>query len=139
MKIFAGLVLKGRNPRHEPARIAVSSALEVSAMVSVTSSSDSEQIADTPHDRPSSPSMRLMALVSPTIQKIVTGISSHPSVKYVPKKLMNSIVTSCHTAMNATAICTISLIHELSWNTSSNMPSTHNISPPNHSAVICGV
>ena len=38
-----------------------------------------ELMVDTPQARPSSPSMRLTALVMATIQMRVTGMDSHPS------------------------------------------------------------
>ena len=38
-------------------------------------------MADTPQARPSSPSMKLTALVIPTIQRMVTGMEKIPRLK----------------------------------------------------------
>ena len=64
MKMIAGFELNGRNPRHAPTIGAVISATTYSPFRIMTISSDSEQIAETPHASPSSPSIRFIALVS---------------------------------------------------------------------------
>ena len=61
-------------PRQPPASAASSSATLGSATISATISIVTELMALTPQARPSSPSMRLTALVTPTIHSTVTGM-----------------------------------------------------------------
>ena len=42
--------------------------------------SDAEDIAETPQASPSSPSLKFIAFVSPTIQRIVIGIRQTPNI-----------------------------------------------------------
>ena len=73
MKTLAGWKFQGRKPASEPARIAHSSAtigcyrptvIEMTPRVTAA-------MSETPVDRPSSPSMKLMLLIMPTIQSAV--------------------------------------------------------------------
>ena len=89
MKMRAGLALNGRKPRQAAAISAVirqcATLLSDSSMVR---QSEIELMAETPQASPSSPSMKLTALVSPTIQKTVIGIAQLPKATYLPKKQM---------------------------------------------------
>ena len=115
MKMRAGLALNGRKPRQAAARIAV--IRQCAALLpesSIVRHSEIELMAETPQASPSSPSMKLTALVSPTIQKTVIGIAQLPNAIYLPPMPMKSIVTPCETANSATTICTASLRKALS-------------------------
>ena len=139
MKIFAGLELKGKKPRHAPTTTAVSMAEATSPFSSMTSSSEIEQMADTPQARPSRPSIKLMALVRPTIHTTVIGIAQTPKLTYRPKKLIYSTTTPCDTAMSATPICASSLIQALMEMQSSMTPTTTMMRPPSQMETSSGV
>ena len=88
-KIRAGEWLCGRNPRQAPASDTVSSAtttLPVSALM--TAKAIAMQTV-TPETRPSMPSSRLMALVTPTIQISVTGRPNQPRWMRPPRGFWN--------------------------------------------------
>ena len=71
-------MLYGMKPRQAPTIMAVISAACTSPAISVTKSSEMEQMIETPQAKPSSPSMRLRALVSATIQMTVIMIDQLP-------------------------------------------------------------
>lgn len=79
IKIFAGFELNGRNPIQEPTRIAVIIIIEASACRIETTRREVAQIAETPQASPSSPSIKLIAFVSPTIHIRVIGIENQPN------------------------------------------------------------
>ena len=62
-----------------PASAAAINATLGSATLRAMTSMVMELMVDTPQARPSSPSMRLTALVTATIQMMVTGMDSQPS------------------------------------------------------------
>ncbi|MNW62914.1 hypothetical protein D3C74_410710 [compost metagenome] len=79
MKILAGWKLKNRKPiilpsntRHIKAIIMLPIRKDITAMVPMA-------IPDTPAARPSRPSIKLIALVTPTIHKIVSGMDTQAS------------------------------------------------------------
>ena len=78
MKIRAGLELNGRNPRQEPKSMPKITVLTISPFRSTTIISERDDIAETPQASPSSPSMKLMAFVSPAIQRTVSGMLRYP-------------------------------------------------------------
>lgn len=93
MNIFAGLKLNGRKPIQLPARMPV-----MRITVSVASSTKNEarsiehaEIADTPQERPSRPSMRFVAFMRNTIQNTVSGIENEPNSRFLPKNVIRVI------------------------------------------------
>ena len=93
-KMLAGFQLKRRNPRVAPTIEQSSS--ETTTMPSTTLMTKSVMPASTatPPAKPSSPSIRLMALVTRTIQKMVTGKAQAPSSTGPAKGMpMTSICT----------------------------------------------
>src|SRR2546427_8229170 len=83
-KIVAGLKLKRRNPRIEPASASVSAEIrKLPPTKETTNTVRVENNAD-PAERPSIPSRRLKALVIQRTHTIVKGNASHPNV-YEPK------------------------------------------------------
>ncbi len=78
MKIFAGFMLYGKKPMQAPARIIRIIATAGSPMMSETRNMDKDDMQDIPAARPPNPSIQFTALVRPMIQRIVTGIESHP-------------------------------------------------------------
>ena len=119
MKILAGLVLKGKKPMQALARMATSIGIVYSPVMTeqmrLQMRSVTEEIAETPQASPSRPSIRLTALVSITIQKIVTTTETGPENSMsVPKKVNELIVIPQATGMTAQTICPRSFIHGLS-------------------------
>ena len=78
MNIFAGFLLYGMKPRHAPTSDAIMTAMPPSETSSAITSIVSALIVETPQARPSRPSIRLTALVMPTIHKTVMGTASQP-------------------------------------------------------------
>ena len=66
---------------HPPDRAAMRRATSGSATVRAMTSMVMELMVDTPQASPSSPSMRLTALVMPTIQITEMGMDSQPSTQ----------------------------------------------------------
>ena len=64
--------------------MAVISAEVMSPVIKTTPKMEREVIALTPQARPSNPSIKLIALESPTIQKSVIGIANIPNSMTVP-------------------------------------------------------
>ena len=131
------------NPMHAPASAAMVTAMAMLPVSSATASMVTAAIDDTPTARPSSPSIRLTALVMPTIQRMVTGMANTPRWKKGASengfKLVNSRICSppTHTGMAAAMICTANLSFAPSASTSSKMPSATMIVAPSstHSMV----
>ena len=87
-KIVAGLKLKRRNPRIAPARTTVSREIKGSPLTSdIIKTVTVEKSAD-PAASPSSPSIRLKALVINNTQIIVSGSAAHSNSSY-PKSSGN--------------------------------------------------
>jgi hypothetical protein len=89
----------------------------------------------TPTARPSSPSIRLTALVMPIIQRIVTGIASTPIfIKPPSEKGLGFVKISARspheTGIAAAASCPPSLTHHFKPITSSIAPTTTSTTPP---------
>lgn len=74
MKIFAGLKLKGKNPRHAPATRAQIRLTSYLPILYVMKNMEMAHIIETPDANPSSPSIKLIVFVIPQTQKIVTGM-----------------------------------------------------------------
>lgn len=72
IKVFAGLKLNGKNPTIAPAK-AVIKIIAISGDIfnANTIRSDKQEIKVTPDDKPSNPSIKLIALVIPIIQHTV--------------------------------------------------------------------
>ena len=74
MNTRAGWKFQGRNPARDPARTAHSSATAGSMGTAVMEMMPSVRAAmsETPVDSPSRPSIKLMLLIMPTIQRVVS-------------------------------------------------------------------
>lgn len=94
IKVFAGAKLNGKNPTNAPA-IAVINKIDISGEPFNTNiiNKDTADITEIPADNPSSPSIKLMALVTPTIHPIV--------------KIMENASLSSGVAKNAGVISSI--------------------------------
>ena len=79
MNIFAGFLLYGMKPRHAPASAAITMATCCSETRMAMTSIVIALMVETPLARPSSPSMRFTAFVTPTIHSTVTGYFNQPS------------------------------------------------------------
>ena len=73
INVFAGFTLNGKKPPIAPAK-AVIKIIDINgeSFVENIISKLMQDISDTPEDRPSSPSIKLIAFVIPTIQPIVS-------------------------------------------------------------------
>ena len=136
MNIFAGFLLKGRNPRHAPTSEAITSATSPSDTKSAMTSIEMALMVETPQARPSSPSMRLTAFVMPTIHKTVMGTASQPRSQYgLSAKTLGFesvwMTTPWNTATSAAKICTQNLKYARSGDISSTTPKTTIMDAPN--------
>ncbi len=108
IKVFAGAKLNGRNPTNAPAS-AVISKIEISGEPFSTNiiNKDTADITDIPADNPSSPSIKLMALVTPTIHPIVRIMENISFSSGVVKNagVISSILTPKATTTMAANTC----------------------------------
>src|SRR5699024_505016 len=73
INVFAGLKLNGKNPTKAPAKAVISTiAISGEPFNAKTIKSERQEISVTPDDKPSKPSIKLIAFVIPTIQQIVS-------------------------------------------------------------------
>lgn len=85
INVFAGLKLNGRNPTILPANAVINTiAINGESFKANTISNDKQEISVTPEDRPSSPSIRLMAFVIPIIQQTVNIYENTPLITIFP-------------------------------------------------------
>ena len=81
--VLAGLKLNGKNPTIPPARAVINIIDNIDEpFVANIINSDIQDISEIPEDKPSSPSIRLIALVIPTIHPIVSIYENTLSVSY---------------------------------------------------------
>ena len=80
IKIFAGFLLKIRNPRQPPATAPniTGSPMKQKAVPAITINSETRVV--TPDARPSSPSVRFTAFTTPTTINITNGIYNHKGI-----------------------------------------------------------
>lgn len=108
IKVFAGAKLNGKNPTKAPAN-AVINKMEISGEPFKTNiiNKETADITEIPVDRPSSPSIKLMAFVTPTIHPIVKRIENISFSSSVPKKVgvISSILTPNITAITPANTC----------------------------------
>ena len=78
INILAGWKLKNRNPVKAPDRASITTARTTLPCHRASIAITAQAIPDIPAARPSKPSMRLMALVTPTIHRMVTGQANQP-------------------------------------------------------------
>lgn len=85
INVFAGLKLKGKNPTIAPANAVISTIdIKGEPFKAKTIRSDKHDISVTPDDNPSSPSIKLIALVIPIIQHIVNIYDAVPLIINLP-------------------------------------------------------
>lgn len=91
INVFAGLKLNGKNPKVAPdkADIRIIAAISAPFKAKIIRS-DTVDIPDIPADRPSKPSIKFIAFVTPTIQQIVNNIDIISGNSFICK---NGIVT----------------------------------------------
>ena len=77
MKTVAGCVLNRRNPKMEPASAKATSPMTMSSSCQARYPMQAKMSRQMPPASPSSPSARLMALVTPTIASTVSGTQTH--------------------------------------------------------------
>jgi len=76
IKILAGLKLKGKNPKHAPMTAKATKAMSGLPSFKQINTIETEAMELTPAANPSSPSMKLTALIMRTIQSTEKGIAS---------------------------------------------------------------
>ena len=85
IKVFAGLKLKGRNPTILPVNAVINIiAINGEPFNANTISRDKQEISVTPEDKPSNPSIKLMALVIPIIQQTVKTYEKTSPITILP-------------------------------------------------------
>ena len=144
MNIFAGFILYGIKPMHAPQSAARIKVVLGSATKTETMSIVTELIADTPTASPSSPSIRLTALVQPTIHSTVSGMASAPMGMVPISDLKFGFDTAVNMmpqriATSAAMICIENFIHGLRLTISSTAPMTAIISAPSRRPITCVV
>ena len=82
MKMLAGLKLNSRKPSTAPPRLALSSITRAVVVDRPTTKLVTQAKNTTPPARPSSPSMRLIALMIATIQSTVTATANTPMSRW---------------------------------------------------------
>lgn len=108
INVLAGAKLNGRNPTNDPAN-AVINRIEISGDSLSTNiiNKETADITEIPADNPSNPSIKLMALVTPTIHPIVKRIEKASFNSSVGKKagVISSILIPNDTATIAANTC----------------------------------
>ena len=108
INVLAGAKLNGKNPTNAPA-IAVINNIEISGDPFNTNiiNNDTADITEIPADSPSNPSIKLIALVTPTIQPIVNAIENASFSSLVGKNsgVISSILMPKDTTTIAARTC----------------------------------
>lgn len=77
INVLAGAKLNGKNPTKEPARAVINNIEIIGELLSKNIiNNDTADITEIPADKPSKPSIKLIAFVTPTIQPIVNIIEN---------------------------------------------------------------
>ena len=133
IKVLAGAKLNGRNPTNAPAK-AVISKIDISGEPFSTNiiNNDTADITEIPADKPSNPSIKLIALVTPTIQPIVKIIENTSFNSFVARKagVISSILTPNATTILAAMTCPNNFINGLIVTISSNTQKIDITIPP---------
>jgi hypothetical protein len=102
INVFAGVKLNGKNPTKAPAK-AVTNTIEINGEPFKTNITNNEiaDITEIPDDKPSNPSIRFIAFVTPTIQ---TTVITHETISSITGLFINEKLNSPSLIPNDTAI-----------------------------------
>ena len=113
INVFAGAKLNGKNPTKAPASAVISSIATIGESFNTNMiNSEIADITDIPEDKPSNPSIKLIAFVTPTIQITVMIIENISCISIVFKNgnVISSILMPKATATIAANSCPISFV-----------------------------
>ena len=135
--VFAGEKLNGKNPNIAPPR-AVTKIIEIigESFNAKIINREIQEISEIPLERPSNPSIKLIALVIPTIHITVIVIETISSVIRVlrkDEKIILSIRIPANVTISAASVCPSNLTKGLIPFISSNIQNmARTIAPPNN-------
>ena len=113
INVLAGAKLNGKNPTNAPASAVISSIATIGESFNTNMiNNEIADITDIPDDKPSKPSIRLMAFVTPTIQITVMIIENISCISIVFKNgnVISSILMPNATATIAANTCPVNFV-----------------------------